>query len=175
MAMVLIAGSDAVPRKAGHHRGRRFGGAPLILCKPKGHIPSIVACAMRDARRNRLGARQPMRGILAGTAMVLAIAGCTKADWGIPPSAEEIAAADEAKCATYGYPVDHPEHGLCRMLLAQQRAETELARRTAVMANPGLPLARAALLQQAIQPPVAPIPPQGFTCFPAGGNTVTCR
>ena len=80
------------------------------------------------------------------------MAACTKADWGIPPSAEELAAMDRAKCTEYGYPPEHPERGVCRMLLDQQRAQNEAAIAAARAQNFGTPLAGAILLNQAIQP-----------------------
>lgn len=93
-----------------------------------------------------------MRVVLVAAVAGLALAGCNKADWGIPPSAEEIAAADTATCASYGFPVGHPDHGFCRMTLDQHRMQAELAQNVARMSNPGLPLAGAALLQQSMQP-----------------------
>lgn len=118
-----------------------------------------------------------MRAILTVAAGVLALSACTKADWGIPPSAEELAALDTAKCADYGYPTEHPDHGLCRMLLDQQRATAASAQRAAVAGNPGMAIAGASLLQQALSPPApAPIIPSSqVTCFPAGGGYITCR
>ncbi|HET9273620.1 MAG TPA: hypothetical protein VFO09_05075 [Methyloceanibacter sp.] len=93
-----------------------------------------------------------MRVVLVAAVAGLALAGCNKADWGIPPSAEEIAAADTATCTSYGFPVGHPDHGFCRMTLDQQRMLAETARATAAAGNPGLALSGAALLQQSMQP-----------------------
>jgi hypothetical protein len=68
-----------------------------------------------------------MRVIVTAAAATLTLAACTKADWATPPSA---AAADQAKCASHGYPVGHPEHEAC--------LKAETAMRTGVMANPGV-------------------------------------
>ena len=102
-----------------------------------------------------------MRGIFAATVVVLAVAGCTKTERGIPPSTEEIAAADQAKCATSGYPVGHPEHAGCRMMLDRQRAEAAIAIRTGVIANPGAGRADAAPLGAPPPPPPLPAAPPG--------------
>jgi hypothetical protein len=69
-----------------------------------------------------------MRVIVTAAAATLTLAACTKADWATPPSAAELVAADQAKCATYGYPVGQPEHEAC--------FKAEIAMRTGVMANP---------------------------------------
>lgn len=100
-----------------------------------------------------------MRAILTAAAATLTLAACTKADWGIPPSAEQLAAADQAKCASYGYPVGNPEHAACRMMLARQRAEAAIAMRTGVMANPGAGPADAAPLGAPPPPPPLPVVP----------------
>jgi hypothetical protein len=91
--------------------------------------------------------------IVTAAAATLALAACTKVGEGIPPSAEELAAADQAKCASYSYPVDRPEDWACRMILDRQRAEAEIAMRTGVVANPGAGPANAAPL------PAPPLPP----------------
>ena len=100
-----------------------------------------------------------MRVIVTAAAATLTLAACTKADWATPPSAEALAAADQAECASYGYPVGHPEHGACLMELDRQRAEVEIATRTGVMANPGAGPADAAPLGAPPPPPPLPAAP----------------
>lgn len=54
-------------------------------------------------------------------ALATAIAGCT-------PSEEQLAAAAHATCVEYGYPMEHPEYGTCRMLVRQMRVDEEMAK-----------------------------------------------
>lgn len=86
-----------------------------------------------------------MRAVLVAAIAGLALASCAQ-------TPEQIAAADAAKCAEYGFPIGHPDHGFCRMTLDQQRMLAETARATAAAGNPGLALSGAALLQQSMQP-----------------------
>jgi hypothetical protein len=97
-----------------------------------------------------------MRAILTAAAATLTLAACTNADWGIPPSAEELASAHQAWCVSHGYPVGHPEHAACRSMLDRQPADAEMAMRTEVMANPGAGPAAAAPLAAALPPPPPP-------------------
>jgi hypothetical protein len=87
-----------------------------------------------------------MRVIVTAAAATLTLAACTKADWTTPPSAAEFAVADQAKCASYGYPMGHPEHEAC--------LKAEIAMRTGVMANPGVGPADIAVPP----PPAVPTP-----------------
>jgi hypothetical protein len=101
-----------------------------------------------------------MRAIMTAAAATLALAACTKVGGGIPPSGEELAAADQAKCASYGYLVDQPEHEACRMMLDRQRAEADIEMRTGVMANPGAgPADAVPLAAPPLPPPLPGAPP----------------
>ena len=87
---------------------------------------------------------RPMRSaILAAMIAGAALSGCAQ-------TPEEIAAADTATCASYGLPTGHPDHGFCRMMLDQRRAQAEAAEKAARAGNAGLSLAGAVLLQRSM-------------------------
>lgn len=69
-----------------------------------------------------------MRQILLAAAAVTLLAACAG------PSPEEIAAADDARCAEYGFPAGHPDYGNCRFALDQMRFQAEQAKATNALA-----------------------------------------
>jgi hypothetical protein len=63
------------------------------------------------------------------------------------------------------------------MMLDQQRADAEAARRAAVAGNAGLAMMSGALLQNAIAPQYAPafLPKQTLNCSPVTGGGMNCH